>query len=173
MAHVQLIRGFDLFNLLPNEAPWIIVHGVNDAGAWGRGFTAQLDQHLPWARGHYRKWAAHGGDWPDPPGPLRLGGCFVGHAPNDPSRAVAHLCVQHGLRSRQTPAPFRRDALGPALARLTLDLPRYPGAVWMPAIGTGLGGYPFLEDILQEIERWNATVQRAVFVCTDPPSRAW
>lgn len=161
---VQILNGFDLFALLPETGPYIVAHGVNDVGAWGRGFTADLNEALPWARRDYRRWHEQGHSWPDPPGPLRLGATFVAHAPDNPTRAVAHLCVQRGLRHADAPTPFRLDALRSALAALTPQLHHYPGsAVYMPAIGTGLGGYPDADAVVAAVEEWAATHDRTVF----------
>lgn len=164
---LQILNGFDLFDVLPTkDRPWIIAHGVNDIGAWGRGFTSALDARAHWATRDYWRWHAQGRTWPDPPGPLRLGGCFVGHAPTNPAQAVAHLCVQRGLRSASAPTPFRLDALVTALNALTPHLRHYPaGAIWMPAIGTGLGGYPDVSAVESAVEEWALTHERTVYFC--------
>lgn len=169
-GHVQVIRGWDLFTIVPENGYYLVAHGVNDIGAWGRGFTESLDANLPWAREQYLRWHKHGGTWPTPPGPLQLGGCFTGHATGKDLPAVAHLCVQRGLRSTTNRTPFRLDALRAALGALSRDLRAYPAdaAVWMPAVGTGLGGYPAARenDILTVVEDFARDAGRTVFFCS-------
>lgn len=119
---------------VPADRPAVIVHVVNDAGAWGAGFTASLDKHWPLARAHYRAWSRDG--------TMHLGGARI-HVLSD-GLHLAHLCAQRGLPHRNNPRPVDYDALRQALrtfhqASAAHGVPA-EATVHMPRIGTGYGG---------------------------------
>lgn len=124
----------------PIERPACIVHGVNDLGRWGAGFTAHLEAAHPWAAAGFRRWAQQL-PWVD--GPIYAGGnAFVHHAPGDPALAVAHVVTQCGVRSRNNPHPAIPSWMARGFSLAAEHLRGfYPEAtVHMPRIGTGLGG---------------------------------
>lgn len=112
----------------PVERPAVIVHIVNDVGAWGAGFVLPLGTVWPRAQSSYRAWASAG---------IKRGTCLL--VALAPHVYVAHIAAQRGLRSRINPKPIDYPALESALASLAANMP--PGAsVHMPRIGRGLAG---------------------------------
>lgn len=133
--------------------PGVIVHVVNDIGAWGAGFSGALSVRYPKAEQSYLDWRA----WSARGSSLRFGLGYALLAAVEPYGAppglvsgvhVAHLCAQHGLRSRDNPTPLDYTALDRSLGALAWNLrwlvehkhwPRvYP--LTMPRIGCGLAG---------------------------------
>ena len=123
---------------LPPARPAVILHVVNDVGAWGAGFTAALDRRWSAAGADYRAWyAALTG-----PGDGRRAPCTLGfarlvrltEAPNARSIWLAHLCAQEGLPGGDRPPPFRPAAFRDALRRLRPRL-----ATLQKQIGAGRG----------------------------------
>jgi hypothetical protein len=120
----------------PSERPVVILHVVNDVGAWGRGFTASLDVNVPGARLDFLAWVR------GEPGfgqisPYALGWSRLFAVSEDVS--VLHVCAQHGLRGRGNPRPFNLLAFDRALS-LGIPWQREPFTVVMPKVGCGLGG---------------------------------
>lgn len=113
----------------PIFRPALILHVVNDIGAWGRGFTASLDQEFPQAKGWYQRMT-------DTP----FGG-FLGH-PAGEGVWIGHLLAQHGLPGRGNRAPIRYDALANALRTAAVARPVFDpvASVHMPRIGCGYAG---------------------------------
>ena len=127
------------------ERPVVLVHVVNNVGAWGAGFSGSLGRRFPEARTTYRNWARDGhvkikiAGFAEPAVELfGLGKVlFVGLTPR---RAVAHLCAQDGVGTdRQR---LRYDSLAECLKLLAthLDSVHYQGWLAMPRIGCGLAG---------------------------------
>lgn len=125
------------------DGPRLIVHVVNDAGAWGAGFTRALSAR--WAqpeavfRIRYRE--SFGGR----EGPPALGTVQVAIIRNDPGALyVVNMIAQEGLPSRERPTPLRYDALAECLHHVLrlarLAAPPGRASVHMPRIGCGLAG---------------------------------
>lgn len=112
------------------ERPLVLVHVVNDIGAWGAGFTRALTRRIPAAETAFRAWARRGDNY-------RLGSTLVSA---HEGVFVAHLCVQHGIGT----GIQRLDvaALKVAFREVTLflDVSSPAITVAMPRIGCGLAG---------------------------------
>lgn len=132
--------------------PRIIAHVVNDAGRWGKGFTAPLSVRYPVAQATYLRWAGSGR--------LELGKTII--VPVAPGIHVAHLCAQHGLFHQvRNPVPFNLPALDACLPNLRNFAVALNAAVWMPKIGAGLGRGDFskIEDLIdRQLENIAVTV---------------
>jgi len=110
----------------------MIVHVVNDVGAWGAGFSGALGGHYLWAEQSYRAWTGRAlglSSWTWSPREIMLG--------------VGHLCAQRGLPSRANPHPLDLDALDKCLAYTSI-LPT-THSIHMPRIGCGLAGGTWVE----------------------------
>lgn len=126
----------------------MIVHCVNDAGFWGAGFTASLDQHWPNARRSYLGWTTR-----------MLGAVLV--APLAEDVHVVHLCAQYGIRNTWNRKPLRLDALDRALTALAALGSTAP--LHMPRIGCGLAGGAWHEVeplLLKHLGTFDVTVYR-------------
>ena len=114
--------------------PVVIVHVVNDIGAWGSGFVLAVSRRWPQPERAYRA-------WPKPE--RRLGAVqFVPVASPDPNAPwwVANLVGQHGIRSRVNPTPVRYTAIADGLALVAAHAVEHGASVHMPRIGCDRGG---------------------------------
>lgn len=133
----------------PTVRPVGVVHIVNDVGAWGRGFTANLPA---WAGVDFRRWTR--GEYNHRPDVAfhQLGNIHISVCPGDASFRVVHLCAQHGLRSRENPIPIDYMALDVCLMTLSRwdALPTFK--LVMPRIGTGLAGgeWKHIEPLIEK-----------------------
>ena len=109
----------------------------------------------PEAREQYLRW--HAGQCPAPP--FALGEVQLVHV--EPDLWLAHLLVQHGIRSNNGAPPIQYGALESALERLASHADQLGASVHMPRIGTGLAGgsWQAVEPLVQE-----RLVQRGVGV---------
>lgn len=109
----------------------VIVHVVNDVGAWGRGFVLNLSKHFVEPEKHYRKnWSSR-----------RLGDVDIVTTDRD-DVVVANVFGQHGLRSLKNKRPVDYDALFSGLVKLKefANSQKVKIVFHMPKIGSGLGG---------------------------------
>lgn len=118
--------------------PLIVAHVVNDAGKWGKGVSAAIGQRWPVAEADYRAWRGRA-----------LGRVLL--STPEPGVTVAHVCAQHGVRSRVTPVPLHLPSLRLglfALAQVVLE----GTTVVMPKLGCGLAGgtWPEVEPIIRD-----------------------
>ncbi len=127
------------------DGPKIVVHVVNDAGRWGRGFVLAVSRRWPLAETAYRSWAAGARGTP-----FELG--HVQFVPVGADVFVANLIGQHGIRSAANPVPVRYDAIGRGLARVAEYAREVGASVHMPWIGSGLAGGAWGE--VEPIIRW-------------------
>lgn len=114
----------------PPETNAVIVHIVNDIGAWGGGFTAELDRVYNGSPGEfYREWASEG---------LHLG--RVRWMSASPDVVIVNLCAQRGVGMDRRRVDYR--ALQTCLAALAhrVTYARTIPTFHMPRIGCGLGG---------------------------------
>lgn len=141
-----------------NSSRCIIVHVVNDIGAWGKGFVLALERQWPGTKRHYKVWIKT-----SPALGETLNRC-VGNA-----NYIINLLAQRGLRSAINPIPIDYKALRKALAKtqLTLGGPNNTYTVQMPRIGCGLAGgdWAVVEQII--IEELSSKNQHVV-VCDMP-----
>jgi len=115
----------------------IILHCVNDVGAWGAGFVLALSQRWREPEGKYRRWHQAGelDGVPFALGQVQMikvvSGVFV-----------ANLIGQHGLRRRGDDGlpPVRYEAIRQGLARVRQQALMLKASVHMPRIGAGLAG---------------------------------
>jgi hypothetical protein len=133
--------------------PRIIGHVVNDAGRWGKGFTAPLSTRYPVAQSTYLRWAGSGR--------LELGKSII--VPVCAGIHVAHLCAQSGLfNARTNPVPFRLEALAECLPNLRNFAVALDAPIWLPKIGAGLGRGDF-PKIMELIEHHLAGLPVVIF----------
>jgi hypothetical protein len=122
----------------------IIVHGCNNIGAWGAGFTAAIDAVDAGPGIRFRS-----------QGPQSLGSRTSTWIIGDDGRLcrLVNLVTQDGVRSVDNPIPFRYWALGHAFKWLENDM-RQGDSIHMPRIGCGLAGASweqvelFVQDLL-------------------------
>lgn len=140
----------------------IIMHCVNDIGAWGAGFVLALDKKWPNVRDQYLLW--HQGKCKSttfldsehetkflPLNKFALGEVQFVQA-MWPDIFVANMVGQHGVISRSNPHPIRYDAFEKGfkkIARVAFDL---NALVVAPMLGAGLAGGDFnkIESLIQK-----------------------
>lgn len=122
--------------------PKLIVHSVNDIGAWGRGFVVAISNRWPHVEAAYRRWAKSGSDF-------SLGAVQFVEA--EPDIVVANLVGQHGIGFRNGP-PVRYDAIRNGLEKVRNFATGKKITVNMPRIGSGLGGgdWTIIEKLINE-----------------------
>jgi O-acetyl-ADP-ribose deacetylase (regulator of RNase III) len=113
--------------------PRIIVHGCNDAGLWGAGFTGALSRRGAAPEQAYRAWARA-----TDAVPFALG--QVAFVAVEPGLWVANLISQHDIRRAGTPPPIRYDAVRQGLARVARFALQHQASIHMPRLGCGLAG---------------------------------
>jgi len=120
----------------------LIVHSVNDIGAWGRGFVVAISRRWPHVETAYRRWAKSGSDF-------SLGA--VQFVDAEPGIVVANLVGQHGIGLRNGP-PVRYDAIRSGLEKVRNFVIGKDMTVNMPRIGCGLGGgdWGIIEKLINE-----------------------
>lgn len=139
----KIIKG-DLFDLLP-EDNWVLIHGVNAIGAWGKGFVVPLGEHFPEAKSDYLQWVN---------GHPAVGSLHI--TPIKDRGFVVHVVTQSNIRSSVNPTPFELEGLVNGLVRLKKLLARSPDIkIYMPMIGTGLGGGKWhqIEAVIRAVMR--------------------
>jgi O-acetyl-ADP-ribose deacetylase (regulator of RNase III) len=140
---IHIVRGdaTALSHARPKDRKYL-VHIVNDAGFWGKGFVLAVSRKWPFAKTAYRRhWHL-----------CKLGSTqrisVGGHV------VVVNVFAQHGLRGPKNPVPLRYGALRRALRELGSWMVRRDEAcsVHMPRIGCGLAGGEWgkVEEIVKE-----------------------
>lgn len=116
----------------------IIVHCVNDVGAWGAGFVLALSRKWREPERQYHLWHQSGKlDGV----PFELGRVQMVKVTSD--IFVANLIGQHGIRCRQNNGglpPVRYEAIRHGLAYIRSHVIMLNASVHMPRIGAGLAG---------------------------------
>jgi len=113
---------------LAPERPGILVHVVNDIGAWGKGFVLAVSSRWPHVKTAYRTgW--HG---------RKLGDVQFVEA--EEGLVVANLFGQRGIQGRRSRPPVRYGAIRKGLARVAIRARADGAHVHMPRIGCGLAG---------------------------------
>ena len=122
--------------------PKIIVHSVNDLGAWGMGFVLALSKR-----------------WPEPEamyvGSLTKGAPVLGSVqfvPVTDTITVANLVGQKGLISPTNNTPVKYSAMRTGLERVASKAKEMKATIHMPRMGCGLGGgtWDKMEPIISE-----------------------
>ncbi len=116
--------------------PAVIVHIVNDAGKWGKGFVLAVSARWPDAKHRYQSWAANNGD--DADAPFALGA--VQFVSVEPDLTIANLVGQQGTARRGGKPPIRYEAVRTGLQTVRVRAKENNGHVCMPRIGCGLAG---------------------------------
>src|SRR4051794_37963544 len=111
----------------------LIVHGSNDQGYWGAGFTGALSRRWPAPERAYRAWA-RGTDAL----PFVLG--QVAFVAVERGLWGANLISQRGIRRAGGAPPIRYAAVQQGLARVARFAHRHQVSVHMPRLGCGLAG---------------------------------
>jgi len=138
----------------------VIVHVVNDIGAWGTGFVIPLGKRYPKARQAYLNWSEGVGTKKD--NRLPLGAVYV--VPVGNGISVAHLVGQRGIMSNPEHPPIRYDAIRQGFQRLARWGQNYETRFssevqvgqevrfHMPRLGCGLAGgsWAKIEPLIQE-----------------------
>jgi O-acetyl-ADP-ribose deacetylase (regulator of RNase III) len=126
--------------------PKVIVHCVNDIGAWGSGFVLALDKRWPLAGQQYRKWFQSKVNF-------ALGEVQFVHVEQD--LWVANLVGQHRT-IRQEPVPVRYEALRAGFKTVAsfCEGRNYSvdASVHAPRLGAGLarGHWPTIETLIEK-----------------------
>jgi O-acetyl-ADP-ribose deacetylase (regulator of RNase III) len=122
--------------------PRIIVHIVNSAGAWGRGFVLSVTRRWSAPEHAYRRWSkredisarSRRGDSAFILGNVQLVDVGAGII-------VANMLAQEGIRRGfDGRPPIRYEALGMCLRKVRTAAVARGASVHMPRIGTGLAG---------------------------------
>lgn len=111
----------------------LIVHGCNDAGMWGAGFTGALSRRWAAPEQAYRAWARATDALP-----FALG--QVAFVAVEPGLWVANLISRHNIRRAGALPPIRYAAVRQGLARVARFAVRQQASVHMPRLGCGLAG---------------------------------
>lgn len=121
----------------------IIIHCVNDVGAWGAGFVVPLGKKYPSCRQKYwDEWYTKNlGD---------IIPCRV-----EPGVTVIHMFGQRGLYRIQGVPPIRYSAIRMCLQKVVQYIKenfKTPVSVHCPRFGAGLAGghWPIIEKIIEE-----------------------
>lgn len=118
----------------------VVAHICNNIGAWGKGFTAALDKMWSIPRRLYMK------------NQFKYAGTtFIFPVNKLHTIYVANMIAQKGIRSKTNMRPVQYDWLAECLKSLQYQLtPEY--YVFMPKIGTGLGGgdWNTIEKLINE-----------------------
>jgi len=120
--------------------PKVIVHCVNDIGAWGAGFVLALREAWPKAEEAYRSWS-HNKEDPqiEETGSRQLG--EVQFVLVGPKLWVASLVGQIGVgRGDDGRPPVRYDAIRTGLIKINRFCRIHEATVHMPRMGSGLAG---------------------------------
>lgn len=134
---------------LTPERPGIIVHVVNDVGAWGKGFVLAVSHRWPRVRVAYRS------NWRG----MKLGDVQFVEA--EPGLVVANLFGQRGICGKRSRPPIRYGAVRKGLACVAVRARADGAHVSMPRIGCGLAGGDWevvLGIIEEELEGLEVTV---------------
>jgi O-acetyl-ADP-ribose deacetylase (regulator of RNase III) len=117
----------------------LLMHVVNDAGAWGKGFVLAVSKRWKAPERMYREWSRS---------PVfELGDVQVVDVA--PDLAVVNMLAQEGYRG---PGPhIRYDALRDCLEAVAREAERRDASVHCPRIGCGLAGGRW-EEVLPLIE---------------------
>lgn len=146
------------------DGPVILMHGCNDVGAWGGGFTAPLARKFPWVEKAYRDWAAGRVGLP-----LALG--RVQWVEVADRQWVANAVTQHDVGAgRSGVPPVRYDAIATALEEVCDQARKVGAVVRMPRIGCGLAGGTW-EKVGPLVEAAAAKHGVRVVVCDLPAKR--
>lgn len=130
----------------------IIVHIVNDLGAWGSGFVISVSNRWPEPEAAYID-SIHRGN-------LKLGNVqFVAVEADEPTESllVANLVGQKGLKGPANPRPVQYSAVEEGLHKVALEAKKRGASVHMPRIGCARGGSkwsqmePLIEKALKGI----------------------
>ncbi len=123
--------------------PRLIVHGCNDQGAWGAGFTGALSRRWSAPEQQYRAWARGTAGAPFTLGAVQ----FVAVAPD---LWVANVLSQHGIRRAGGAPPIRYTAVRAGLQLVAGFARLHQAGVHMPRLGAGLAGgaWPVIAAIL-------------------------
>jgi O-acetyl-ADP-ribose deacetylase (regulator of RNase III) len=129
--------------LPPGSDPKVIVHCVNNIGAWGAGFVIALSKRWPIAEDAYRTWAkTHSGklgEVADATGSFELG--EVQFVLVGPKLWVANLVGQNGVgKDAAGRAPIRYDAIRTGFQKVARFSLAHSATVHMPRLGAGLAG---------------------------------
>jgi O-acetyl-ADP-ribose deacetylase (regulator of RNase III) len=133
----------------------IIVHIVNDLGAWGNGFVVAVSKRWKSPEASYREWHKNREQNDFASGSVQ----FV---QVEPEIYVANMVAQHGLSiyvkngymddlEPQVP-PIRYDALRDCLKKVCVIAKKYNASVVGPRFGSGLAGgsWEIVEQIINE-----------------------
>lgn len=132
----------------------IIVHIVNDLGAWGSGFVVALSKRWRAPEIAYRKWYKEK-DINDFSGSIQI-------VQVEPEIYVANMIAQHGLSMyaksgsvsdlKPTLPPIRYDALRECLKKVCVIAKKYNATIHGPRFGSGLAGgdWSIIEQIIND-----------------------
>ncbi len=124
----------------------ILVHVVNDVGAWGKGFVLAVSRRWPHVKAEYKK------HWQK----FKLGDVQVVRA--QPGLMIANLFGQHGISGKQC---IRYGALKTGLRDVAFIARNNGIAVHAPRLGCGLAGgsWVIVRDLIeQEMKDLDVTI---------------
>jgi O-acetyl-ADP-ribose deacetylase (regulator of RNase III) len=136
----------------------VIVHVVNDAGQWGKGFVVDLSERWKEPEEYYLDQHKRA-RWKKAEFELGLVQ-WICIEPGDYGIFVVNMIAQHGLRSSQNPVPLRYDELEKCLDQVAAGarglmegMDERTVSVHMPKIGSGLAGgeWARIERIVDEV----------------------
>jgi O-acetyl-ADP-ribose deacetylase (regulator of RNase III) len=135
-----------------------LIHIVNTAGGWGRGFVVALSKRWTEPESQYRKWYR---DHTHPRfGEFILGN--VGLVMVEPRLWVANMIAQvgygrfgsqqHKTEGEPSPPPIRHDALRTCLTKVAESARLKGSTIHAPRIGCGLAGssWDHIETIIRD-----------------------
>lgn len=145
---VDYIKGDATKPLCDPDAFNLLIHGCNDLGAWGAGFTGALDKKWPIAGYSYREWSHNKiGAYP-----FKLG--EIQAVDIEDGLIIVNMITQQGLISKDNPTPAKLWAINKGMS-IVRQYSFKSGSVLlhMPKIGCGLGGlkWPDVEQVLHDV----------------------
>lgn len=119
----------------------LLVHVVNDVGAWGAGFSGAVSRRWPHVEGSYCAWAAgHFKNTTETVEKLALGKVLYTLVSKVPPVWIANLCAQRGISRVPRTTLLQYDALETCLGDAGVFATARGLKVQMPRIGCGLAG---------------------------------
>ena len=113
----------------------LLIHVVNDVGAWGRGFVLAVSKRWKKPYEQYRIWYRSQSDGRVP---FALGQIQVVDVQSD--LAVVNMIAQHDIMTKDGVPPVRYDALRSCLEKVAQEAKDRNSSVHCPRICSGLAG---------------------------------
>lgn len=118
----------------------IIMHCVNDIGAWGAGFVLAISKKWKQVKTEYLKWTTQEN--------FKLGNVLF--VPVEKDIIIANIIGQHGIKNINNISPIRYEALDVGFLKVANKAADTSSTIHCPLIGAGLAGgnWKIIEDLI-------------------------